>query len=143
MKLSEAEQLLKNGLHGLYDQGEADAIISLAMEHLTGRTAAERKFGDECTLSSQSVEQLKSILQRLQQHEPIQYIMNKSWFYGLELYVDNNVLIPRPETEELVKWVIDDVKAGSSDVFEKKAVEADETTQLKILDVGTGSGCIA
>src|SRR4051794_12064916 len=117
MKLSEAEQLLKNGLNGLYDQGEADAIISLAMEHLTGRTAAERKFGDESTLSTQSVEELKSILKRLQQHEPIQYVMNKSWFYGLELYVDNNVLVPRPETEELVDWIVKDIKQSGKNVF--------------------------
>ncbi len=59
------------------------------------------------------------------------------------MYVNNHVLIPRPETEELVEWVISDVKAAGKNLFERKEGEADETTQLKILDVGTGSGCIA
>src|SRR5678810_908777 len=68
---------------------------------------------------------------------------NKTWFYGMELYVDKNVLIPRPETEELVEWIISDMKASGKDVFIRRSMEADETTQLKILDVGTGSGCIA
>jgi release factor glutamine methyltransferase len=85
---------------------------------------------------------LQNNLQRLKKHEPIQYIMNKTWFYGMELYVDKNVLIPRPETEELVQWIVDDVKASGKNVFVRKPMEADETTQLKILDVGTGSGCI-
>jgi release factor glutamine methyltransferase len=61
----------------------------------------------------------------------------------MELYVDKNVLIPRPETEELVEWIISDMKASGKDVFIRRSMEADETTQLKILDVGTGSGCIA
>jgi release factor glutamine methyltransferase len=69
--------------------------------------------------------------------------MNKSWFYGMELYVDKAVLIPRPETEELVDWVVKDMKASGIDVFPKEATDADVTTQLKILDIGTGSGCIA
>ena len=61
----------------------------------------------------------------------------------MELYVDKNVLIPRPETEELVDWVVTDIRRTGKDVFVRKPMEADETTLLKILDVGTGSGCIA
>ena len=63
--------------------------------------------------------------------------------YGMELYVDKSVLIPRPETEELVDWIVKDIKASGKDVFQKAATDADVTKQLKILDVGTGSGCIA
>jgi release factor glutamine methyltransferase len=76
-------------------------------------------------------------------HEPMQYALNEAWFYGMKLFVNKNVLIPRPETEELVDWIIKDVQATGKNVFERKEGEADETTQLKILDVGTGSGCIA
>ena len=94
-------------------------------------------------LSESQFSQLQKDLQRLKSNEPIQYVMNKSWFYGMELYVDKNVLIPRPETEEMVEWIINDMKASGKDVFIRRSMEADETTQLKILDVGTGSGCIA
>jgi release factor glutamine methyltransferase len=143
MKLFEAEQYLKEQLKGIYDGQEADSIASLAIEHITGLSKTERVFKKQEQLLSSQSEQLQNHLLRLKTGEPIQYIMNKSWFYGMELYVDKNVLIPRPETEELVQWIIDDIKVSGKDVFVRKPMEADETTQLKILDVGTGSGCIA
>ena len=70
-------------------------------------------------------------IKRLLLHEPIQYIMQKTWFYGMELYVDKHVLIPRPETEELVDWIVKDVKVSGRDVFQKGHLEADATTELK------------
>jgi release factor glutamine methyltransferase len=143
MKLFEAERFVKNNLEGIYEEAETGNIAALAIEHLTGFSKAERVSKKEEELTSSQIEQLQKDLQRLQAHEPIQYIMNKAWFYGIEMYVDNNVLIPRPETEELVQWIVDDVKASGKDVFIRRKMEADETTQLKILDIGTGSGCIA
>ena len=143
MKLFEAEQYLKEELKAIYNEQEAASIASLAAEHITGFSKTKRVSRKQDHLSALQSEQLQSHLQRLKTGEPIQYIMNKSWFCGMELYVDKNVLIPRPETEELVQWIIDDVKASGKDVFVRKAMEADETTQLKVLDVGTGSGCIA
>lgn len=142
MKLLEAERYLKDQLEIIYDRQESANIADLAIEHITGLTKTERVSKAQELLSSAQFEQLTEDLQRLQQHEPIQYIMNKAWFYGMELYVDKNVLIPRPETEELVQWIVDDVKASGKDVFLRKLMESDKTTQLKILDVGTGSGCI-
>jgi release factor glutamine methyltransferase len=143
MKLFEAEQYLKEELKAIYNEQEAASIASLAAEHITGFSKTKRVSRKQDQLSALQSEQLQSHLQRLKTGEPIQYIMNKSWFCGMELYVDKNVLIPRPETEELVQWIIDDVKASGKDVFVRKPMEADETTQLKVLDVGTGSGCIA
>ena len=143
MKLFEAERYIKDQLREIYDEQEAVNIADLAIEHTTGFRKTERVSKKEQELPSSQIEQLKKDLQRLQQHEPIQYIMNKTWFYGMELYVDKNVLIPRPETEELVQWIVDDVKSSGKDVFIRRSMEGDETTQLKILDVGTGSGCIA
>ena len=143
MKMGAAEQYIRKEISGVYEADEANSIASLCMEHITGFTKADRLTKKEELLSDPQQTILNTIITRLQQHEPIQYIMHKTWFYGLELYVDNCVLIPRPETEELVDWIIKDVKASGKDVFDKKPTEADKTTQLKILDVGTGSGCIA
>lgn len=143
MKLHEAEQFLKTQLATVYEEGEAANITALAIEHITGFSRAKTVSEKEKELSPDQLQQLQNDLYRLKNHEPIQYVMNKAWFYGMELYIDNAVLIPRPETEELVKWVTDDVKASGKDVFIRGPMEADETTRLKILDVGTGSGCIA
>jgi release factor glutamine methyltransferase len=143
MKLFEAEQYVKEQLKGVYQYQEAINITDLAIEHVTGLLKTERVSKKQTELSESQFSQLQKDLQRLKLNEPIQYVMNKTWFYGMELYVDKNVLIPRPETEELVEWIISDMKASGKDVFIRRSMEADETTQVKILDVGTGSGCIA
>ncbi|MGN6163287.1 MAG: peptide chain release factor N(5)-glutamine methyltransferase [Flavisolibacter sp.] len=143
MKIGEAEKHVKNQLERMYDAGEAQSIASLAIEHITLLPKNDRLLKKEELLSANQLQQMHNMVERLVQHEPIQYIMNKTWFYGMELFVDKNVLIPRPETEELVDWIINDVKASGKDVFQRRPMEADETTQLKILDVGSGSGCIA
>ncbi len=72
--------------------------------------------------------ELQELTERLMQHEPVQYVLNETWFCGLKFYVDKNVLIPRPETEELVEWIITNCKFPID--------------KLKILDIGSGSGCI-
>jgi release factor glutamine methyltransferase len=143
MKIGEAERYIKEVLSSIYDESEAQNIAGLAIEHITALSKADRFLKKDQALSSPQQDQLKKDLQRLQQHEPIQYIMNKAWFYGMELFVDKAVLIPRPETEELVEWIVNDVRASGKDVFERRPMEADETTKLKILDVGSGSDCIA
>lgn len=76
------------------------------------------------------IEKIANVLSRLQKGEPVQYIAGHAWFYGLKIKVSPSVLIPRPETEELVQWLIEDVR-----ICKKQKV--------KILDIGTGSGCIA
>lgn len=99
------------------------------MERLTGSMKTERILYKNEPITSQEVIVLEQYAERLLKHEPIQYVLNECWFYGLKLFVDKNVLIPRPETEELVDWIIRNLK------FPFK--------ELKILDIGTGSGCIA
>ena len=77
-----------------------------------------------------SGQRLDTIFERLINGEPVQYIAGHAWFYGLKFKVNHDVLIPRPETEELVEWILSDIKSLS-----KK--------NIRILDIGTGSGCIA
>lgn len=143
MKIGEAEKYIRQQLNNLYDSDEGANIALLLLEHCTGFTRTDIVIKKEDVLTPEQANQVEADLQRLEKAEPIQYIMNKAWFYGMELYVDKSVLIPRPETEELVDWVAKDIRASGKDVFEKKATDADVTNSLKILDIGTGSGCIA
>lgn len=143
MKLAEAEQFIREQLNSIYAGSESVNIALLVLEDCTSQRNTDLLMNKEQELTDEQQEKIKNHVHRLLKHEPIQYIMQKTWFYGMELYVDKNVLIPRPETEELVDWVVKDVKASGLDVFEKAPTDADVTKQLKMLDVGTGSGCIA
>jgi release factor glutamine methyltransferase len=143
MKIGEAEIWLRQELNSIYEEREASNIASLVLENITGLPRVDRLTKKEERLIVQQLHHLTEIHHRLLKHEPVQYALGEAYFYGLKLFVDKHVLIPRPETEELVDWVIKDAKASGKNVFERKQFEADETTVLKILDVGTGSGCIA
>ena len=106
MTTKEANRQLASQLQTIYDQREALNISDLVMESLTGKKKTERVISQESQLSIEQTRQLKKITDRLLQHEPVQYVLNEAWFYGLKLTVDKNVLIPRPETEELVEWIL-------------------------------------
>jgi len=143
MNLSQAESSIRESLKGIYGEGEAAAIARLLMEHLTGldpnhlTVARNEEFSDEASAD------LGTMLPRLLQHEPIQYVTGTAFFYGLKLIVNKAVLIPRQETEELVHWILEDLQLLYPQLFDNGVVRADRTDLLKILDVGTGSGCIA
>jgi release factor glutamine methyltransferase len=143
MKIGEAHLYLRQALQTIYDDSESSNIAQLVLEDCTGHSKSGLLLQKDEALSPTQEKKLQEQLQRLLTHEPIHYVQNKAWFYGMELYVDNSVLIPRPETEELVDWIASDVKASGLDVFNRGPLQADATTQLKILDIGTGSGCIA
>ena len=128
MTMQEATYFMLNKLSTIYDKGEASQIMDWAMEYLTGSKKAERMLYKNAAITEKEETQLHEYTERLMQHEPVQYLLNEAWFGGLKFYVDKRVLIPRPETEELVEWIINDNKAPSHN--------------LKILDIGTGSGCI-
>src|SRR5688572_1974137 len=108
MKLGEAEKYIRQELHKIYDQNESANIALLVLEDCTGYTSSDLFLNKEHEVSTEQEQLIHQQVERLQQHEPIQYIIQKAWFYGMELYVDQNVLIPRPETEELVDWIVKD-----------------------------------
>jgi release factor glutamine methyltransferase len=128
MNIDNARREIVERIGALYEQNEATNIAELLIESITKLPRSERIIKRNETLSGEQKNLLHSSILRLQEHEPIQYIINEAWFAGMTFYVDRNVLIPRPETEELVEWV---------------AGECGRGTKYKILDVGTGSGCIA
>ena len=129
MTVQEATYLLLNKLRIIAGEGETSQITDWVMEHITGSKKTERMLYKDAALTTDEETRLKNIAERLLQHEPVQYVLNEAWFGGLKFYVDKNVLIPRPETEELVEWVITNCRFP--------------VDELKILDIGTGSGCIS
>jgi release factor glutamine methyltransferase len=115
-------------LHHLYNEREAATIAALLFKAYTGWNKAELLIRMQEPLSESNILEFHFALKRLMKHEPLQYVLGKTWFYGLELEVTPAVLIPRPETEELVKIIVD---------------RHANHPGLRILDIGTGSGCIA
>jgi release factor glutamine methyltransferase len=114
-----------------YPLEEVISFFNIVMEHYLGLTRLELALGPNKEISLKERQDFNRVLLRLQRHEPIQYILGEASFFGLKFKVDNNVLIPRPETEDLVSWVLSDLS------------ENDPVTSLNILDIGTGSACIA
>lgn len=130
MTIQLAYQRLLAQLYEIYDKREAASIADMVIEHVTGQRKIERIIYKELPVNSKQQTQLEQIADELLQHRPIQYVLGEAWFMEIKLSVNKHVLIPRPETEELVQWVLDDLK---------KSVKKD----LSLLDIGTGSGCIA
>jgi release factor glutamine methyltransferase len=127
----------KQGLSAIYDANETEALTLLAISEITSFTKAKIKAFPENELTTAQIESLQDILTQLTTGKPLQYILGKTEFYGLPFKVNQSVLIPRPETEELVAWVIESV--GSLQF----AVSSRQLAVGSILDIGTGSGCIA
>jgi release factor glutamine methyltransferase len=130
MTIQEGTYYILNRLRKIYSEGEATQITDWVMEHITGSKKAERMIYKNSAISQEEEMLLRKYTERLLLHEPVQYVLNEAWFCGMRFYVDKNVLIPRPETEELVEWTVKEVGSRESGV-------------RKILDIGTGSGCIA
>jgi release factor glutamine methyltransferase len=128
MTVQQATYFLLNQLRTIYTEGEASSITDWVMEKITGSKKTERMLYKNELLQTDEEKQLQEAAQRLLSHEPVQYVLNEAWFCGLKFFVDKNVLIPRPETEELVEWIIGNCKFP--------------VDRLSILDIGTGSGCI-
>lgn len=119
-------------LAALYGDDEAKAIVRLVLEARFGFSWSDILCGKESELSAEDMSALEIIIQRLEQGEPVQYLLGQAEFGGRQFKVNKNVLIPRPETYELCQWIISDVRCKRGDVRD-----------YSILDIGTGSGCIA
>ena len=118
---------IREALHGSYTDAEALSLAKMLLVEVFGFSTLELYGGKDRGFSEKEQEVLSDIVCRLQNHEPIQYIIGRETFMGLVFEVNENVLIPRPETQELVNWILEDRRADEG---------------CKILDIGTGSGCI-
>ena len=131
MTLHEARAVLTKELKTIYDNDELKNIIDLVLEYITNMPRSEQVKTKLAYLTCTQLEAIDSITERLKTNEPVQYVLGEAWFGGMKFKVNKNVLIPRPETEELVDWVVKEIENL------KLKIE-----NLRILDVGTGSGCI-
>jgi len=143
MTIDEARKEIIKNIRDIYEQNESNNIAELLIESITKLSRLERIIDGNRILSIAQENLLHSSNFRLQKHEPIQYIINEAWFAGMRFYVDKNVLIPRPETEELVEWVVEEHRIQNTEDRIQNAESRIQNSGFKILDVGTGSGCIA
>lgn len=128
MTITEGYHYISRELLSIYDQREAENIANLVIENIAGFKKLDRLINKATQLTPSQEVILHQYTARLLQHQPVQYVLHEAWFYGMMLYVDEHVLIPRPETEELVEWMLKDVETNKQ--------------PINILDIGTGSGCI-
>lgn len=127
MKLKEAIDQLRNGLAGVVEPHEAQAMIRVICEDVFNYDPVDVALRQESELPEFAQDKVADIIARLRRHEPLQYIVGSARFHGHRFKVTPAVLIPRPETEQLVDIIVDENTASD----------------LRVLDMGTGSGCIA
>ena len=118
---------IQNCLQDIYPTGEIKALTRIILEEVCQYSLTDILLHKNSILSASKHQEIETILQRLKQNEPIQYILGHTKFYGININVAPGVLIPRPETEELVELIL----------------KENEKLKGNILDIGTGSGCIA
>lgn len=129
MLLKQYKNLFFDALKNIQDEQEIESFFFILTEYLLHLKRVDVALNPDFEISDAAIEKWNAILVELQQEKPIQYITGEAWFYGLRFEVNENTLIPRPETEELVDWIL------SSPITH-------HPTSITILDIGTGSGCI-
>jgi release factor glutamine methyltransferase len=130
MKIGEVIRYISESLTGLYDKVEAKQIAYVLTGHVLGITKTKLLSETDTVLNNEQEEKINASLDELKTHKPIQYVLGTAMFFDCRIRVNKDVLIPRPETEELVKLIINDNKKRGTD-------------PIRILDIGTGSGCIS
>jgi len=128
MRIKDYRTYFLQKLSDLYDAMEAENFFAITLEELKQWKRIDLAMNPDYELSGDEIDKWNEVLSQLEAQKPIQYIFGKAYFYGLEFKVNESTLIPRPETEGLVEWVINDIQ---------------NPQHIKILDIGTGSGCIA
>ncbi|MCL6265651.1 peptide chain release factor N(5)-glutamine methyltransferase [Flagellimonas myxillae] len=136
MQLREIKDIFYQELQDIYPKEEVDSFFYGCIEHYLNLERFVLVLQPNITLTKKEEAPLFAALAELKQEKPLQYILGSAHFMDLEFMVNEYVLIPRPETEELVEWVVSDIQKQTSDIRH-------QTSNIRILDIGTGSGCIA
>jgi len=132
MLLKEYRLKFLEELSSLYDEKEIESFFYVILEFFHNKKRIDLALNPTMEIDALQLLRWESVLSDLKKQKPIQYILGETEFYGLRFFVNENTLIPRPETEELVEWIISDFNNSHS-----------ATRNPQLLDIGTGSGCIA
>ncbi|WP_046758826.1 peptide chain release factor N(5)-glutamine methyltransferase [Kordia jejudonensis] len=130
MRLKDIQSIFHKELDEIYGKNEVDSFFFMLTEAYFGLVRFTLALDPEYTITKEQETPMFAALSELKLEKPIQHILGKTHFFGLEFCVNEHTLIPRPETEELVQWILDTVQNDAI------------TRKLRILDIGTGSGCI-
>ena len=137
MKLKDLKHKFHERLDAIYGKEEVQTFFFMLTEYYDAIKRIDLALNTDLTIEDDFVLKYESALEALKNHEPIQYIIGQTEFYGLPFYVNENTLIPRPETEELVELILSNTNANS------QLENFEGNNQFNILDIGTGTGCIA
>lgn len=140
MQLAEFRQLFTNTLANVYPKTEIDSFFFILIEEVLQLQRIATVMQPDYMIAPEPLATLQNAMERLQNEEPIQYILGKTEFYGLPFNVTPDTLIPRPETEELVRWILESLSVEGEKCQEESNKLKGEA--LSILDIGTGTGCI-
>lgn len=148
MLLKEIKIIFHKELGEIYPKEEIDSFFYRCIEHYLKLERFVLVIQPELTLTQEEEQPLFEALAQLKLQKPLQYVLGVAHFMDLELHVDQNVLIPRPETEELVRWILEDFQDDTGLGPDAERSRSVNSTSLndhspQILDIGTGSGCIA
>lgn len=159
MTIGDRYKIFVEELITVYDERESANITDWIFESIAGIKKLDRVTHKQKAIDNRTIEQLNAALQQLLAQKPVQYVVGEAWFYKMKLKVNTHVLIPRPETEELVEWVVEEIRnkpARMTTSDGKSVISNEEVSQINIcaqpsyrtgrptiLDIGTGSGCIA
>ena len=126
-KISTLKEFALQRIGEVYEAREARNVVNELFRHYLNFSAADLVVKANDTVSESQMLLIYKAAKRIAQHEPLQYVLGSAYFFGMDLHVNNSVLIPRPETEELVRWILDEIKPND----------------YSVIDIGTGSGAIA
>ncbi|MES2430721.1 MAG: peptide chain release factor N(5)-glutamine methyltransferase [Bacteroidota bacterium] len=144
MTIKELHRNFIQQLQNIYSSNESAAITDMIFEKIAGVKKTDVIISPEKIPDTNSALQLQVALEKLLSHIPVQYVLGEAWFCNMKFFVNEHVLIPRPETEELVKLVIDEVRSTIYDVNnDENEIVHRKSKIVNIIDIGTGSGCIA
>ncbi|MCG1037153.1 peptide chain release factor N(5)-glutamine methyltransferase [Polaribacter sargassicola] len=132
MTLKDFRIFFNDALSNFYPKTEIDSFFFILINDKLNLQRIDTVLKPDFLITDEILSELKNIINRLKKEEPIQYILGNTEFYSLPFLVNKNTLIPRPETEELVEWII----------FEVEKLQKTNLEKLAILDIGTGTGCI-